>query len=530
MRPGSCESRIRQPSKVLGDMSTHHHRPLDGADALMALALGGMVIVWTLLMAVSHSAPDLDGMEELVWAVSLEWGYTKHPPLPSWLLHGLTQLLGRPLWLPFLAGMSASAAALWFLWLLGREFTTPAKSAVGVLLVSISLYFSIRGTIYNHNTAQLWSVAASIWLFYRALRYQLRSTWIWLGVVCALSILTKYSAVIQFTAFFLFMLRHGSFRDRRNIEGVGLALLAFCAILLPHVLWLVDVNFAPFRYAGDSLDSGGRLEALKDTMSFVGNQLARLSPMLLGWLAWKWWERRRPTTRPGSGNGGNWAKQLTPWDRSFLIWVGLAPSLATLLVSVLLGTRLEAAWGTTFFVLWGFFLFWWIQGDEKETLRRIAIVVIALQLTMALGYALARGPLAWMSGRTARSTFPGAEISATLNGIWSRHLPDTPLRVVASDTWLGGNIALNSGTDVQVFINGRPEESPWLDAEQTMRCGLLVVYSRVTRRGAEPAPELLALAQQAQWSGLAEQRWSSASSPLIDLHWAIIAPTQRCDE
>ena len=509
-------------------MNTYTSRRLDRDDGLMALVLIGLIIIWTALMAFSHSAPDLDGMEELVWAVSLEWGYIKHPPLPSWMLYGLTQVLGRPLWLPFLAGMMSSAAALWFIWLLGREFTTARKAAVGVLLVSTTLYFSIRGNLYNHDTAQLWSIAASTWLFYRALRHQGRITWICLGAVSALSMLTKYSAVIQFTAFFCFMLRHGSFLDRRNLEGLGLALLAFFAVLLPHLWWLISTDFAPFRYAGGSLDAGGRMEALESAMSFIGTQMARLSPMLLAWLAWLWWGRRRPAALEDTGGNSRWSSDLAAWDRSFLLWIGLTPCLATLLVSTLLGTRLVGAWGTTFFILWGYFLFWCIRGNERETLRRIAIVVLVIQLAMALGYAFARGPLAWMSGRSARSTFPGAEISATMNTIWSRHLPDTPLRVIASDTWLGGNIALNSGDDVQVFIDARPEESPWLDAERAVQCGILVVYSRVTRRGAEPAPQLLELARQAQWSGVAEQRWSSARSPLIDLNWAIIPPTADC--
>lgn len=503
-------------------------RGRDGADALVAVFLVGLVVAWTLLMAVSHSAPDLDGMEELVWAVSLEWGYTKHPPLPTWLLYGLTQLLGRPIWLPFFAGMAASAAALWFLWLLGREFTSPAKAAAAMLLVSTTVYFSIRGTIYNHNTAQLWSVAASTWLFYRALRYQRTSSWAWLGAVTALSFLTKYSAVIQLTAFFLFMLRHGSFRDPRNVRGTAVAFATFAIIMLPHLIWLVNSGFAPFHYAGDSLDSGGRWEALKDMGSFVNTQLGRLAPMLAAWLAWWWWQRRTPAAGIEAGDTAPWSRSLTPWDRSFLLWVGITPCAATLVVSAVLGTRLVAAWGTTFFILWGFFLFWLIRGNERETLRRIAIIVIVLQIVMAVGYAVARGPAAWFSGRSARSTFPGAEIALTMNDVWSRHVPGMPLRVVASDTWLGGNIALNSGPDVQVFINGRAEESPWLDLDEARRCGILVVYSRVARRGGEPAPELLALAQSAKWSGLAQQRWSSERSPLIDLNWAILPPEESC--
>lgn len=44
-----------------------------------------MILLWSVLMAISHKAPDLDGMEELVWSASFELGYLKHPP-PS--LHG----------------------------------------------------------------------------------------------------------------------------------------------------------------------------------------------------------------------------------------------------------------------------------------------------------------------------------------------------------------------------------------------------------------------------------------------------------
>ena len=52
------------------------------AQRFLLVYLAGVVFLWTVLCAISHKAPDLDGMEELVWASSLEWGYSKHPPLP----------------------------------------------------------------------------------------------------------------------------------------------------------------------------------------------------------------------------------------------------------------------------------------------------------------------------------------------------------------------------------------------------------------------------------------------------------------
>src|SRR3546814_11507430 len=104
-----------------------------------------------------------------------------------------------------------------------------------MLITSTCIYFSLRGTIYNHNTAQLWSIAAATWLFYRALRYHHLSTWFWLGAISAIATMTKYSAVIQFTAFLCFMFRQGSFNDTPNFNGLACALAPFHLLISPHI-------------------------------------------------------------------------------------------------------------------------------------------------------------------------------------------------------------------------------------------------------------------------------------------------------
>jgi len=497
---------------------------------LVLLFLVGMVGLWTVLCAISHRAPDLDGMEELVWASSLELGYHKHPPVPSWFMHGLTQVFGRPVWLTFFAGQLFSAIALWFIWRLGCEFTTPRKAFVAMLLVSATIYFSLRGTIYNHNTVQLWSIAAATWLFYRALRHRSLAAWAWLGAVAAIAVMTKYSAVIQFFAFFLFMLRQGSLKERDVWKGVGIALCLFAVVLFPHVYWLAANEFQPLRYADSSLEAGGYLAALKSILDFTLDQLARLSPMIVVALAWAYWTKRSDK-RPGhdsrpAGSSQSYASALSRWDRSFLLWVGLTPFIATVAVSALLGTRLVASWGTTFFMLYGFFVLWWMHGDEKRNLRRIAILVIGAHVLMAVGYAIGRGPLAWYSGRDTRSMFPGAIISSHMTALWQKHVPDTPLTLIASDTWLGGNIAIHSGPATQVFIDGSYEESPWLHRSDALDCGLLVVYSKQTK--GDPAPAIRQLFEQGRWQGTAAVPWSSDKSSIIDLNWAIIPPDPSC--
>ena len=497
------------------------------AQRFLLIYLVGMVLIWTVFCAVSHKAPDLDGMEELVWASSLEWGYSKHPPLPSWLMYGLVELFGRPLWLTFFAGQLVSALALWFVFLLGCEFTSPRRALIATLMISVTIYFSLRATIYNHNTAQLWSIAASTWLLFRALRDETMSSWLWLGLVAGLAMLTKYSALVQFAAFFVFMLVHGYLRQPQVWRGILAATVVFSVVILPHMIWLIANDFAPLQYADRSMASeGSYLQVALVALSFSLDQLARLSPMLVLWVGLWWWQRRDGVDTLHTLDTESYAGALTSGTRSFLVWVGLGPLTLTLLVSMLLGLKLGAAWGTTFFILFGYFAFWKMKGNEQAWLYRTAILALVIQILMAAGYALARGPLAYETGRVTRSTFPGPELATKVSQIWSSQVPDHPLRLVASDSWFGGNVAMNVSEETQVFIGADYFQSPWLKPETALDCGVMVLYSPDT--SGFWSNELMALFESAPMKGEFEQQWSSDKSRVFTVKWGLLPPNQNC--
>ncbi len=495
------------------------------------LFLIGMVALWSILCGISHKSPDLDNMEELVWASSFEWGYYKHPPVPAWFMYGLTSLFGKPIWLTFFAGQLFSAIALWFVWLLGCEFTTPKRAFIAMLLVSVTAYFSVRATVYNHNSVQLWSIVASTWLFYRALRYGKTSDWLWLGAACGMAFITKYSALIQFAAFFVFFIRQRHYRQAGVFKGVLWALLTFLVVISPHVHWLFQHSFEPLYYADESIKPiEANFSSLNDIWGFGTTQLGRLAPMFVAWLALLYWNRKNRGKAAGHEAAmpemTRYAASLSAWDRSFLLIVGFSPFVLTVLVSGVLGTALGASWASTFFVLFGFYAFWWIYGDEAMQLRRTAIVVIVIHVLMACGYALGRGPLGYYTGRKTDSTFPGVAISQEMQAVWREHVPGVPLTLVASDTWLGGNIAVHVKPAANVFIDGSLKESPWLKAD-AMKCGMLVAYSKTTN-GNAPGPRIRKLYDQAAFKGVVQQRWSTAKSPLIVIDWGIIAPEAGC--
>ena len=75
--------------------------PLATATRLQApsgrLVVIGMLIfaaVWLLHLAATSLSAPVDNIEQLTWVRSLQWGYYKHPPLPTWLLWLPVQLLG----------------------------------------------------------------------------------------------------------------------------------------------------------------------------------------------------------------------------------------------------------------------------------------------------------------------------------------------------------------------------------------------------------------------------------------------------
>ncbi len=502
----------------------------------VALFLVGIVTLWSILCTISHRSPDADNIEELVWASSFEWGYYKHPPVPTWFLYPLTLVFGKHIWLTFVAAQLSSACALWFVWKLGCEFTGPRRALIAMLMVSVTAYFSIRATTYNHNSAQLWSIVAATWMYYRALHYKRRRDWAWLGVICAIALLTKYSALIQFAAFLVFFLWHGYWRDRRALQGVLIALVPFAILITPHVYWLFHHGFEPIAYADTSIapTAAEHLNVGWELFGFLSTQLGRLSPMLVAWGLLYLWNR----THPGGQKAGqntvrtsttSYARDLHSHDRSFLLIVGLAPTALTILVTGILGTNLGSSWASTFFVLFGFYTYWWLAGNEETNLRRAAIIVASIQIILAVGYAVGRGPLAYYTGYKTDSTYPGTIISHKLQAIWRRQVPDTPLTLIAANTWLGGNIAVHMPKSANVFIDANVRESPWLAGRDLMRCGMLIAFGNGDH-GPGPSDAVRRLYDAAPYKGTVRQHWSTSTSFLLEVHWAIIPPTAACHD
>lgn len=499
---------------------------------LVILLLLLHLALWSVFTGISHRAPDWDNMEELVWASGLEWGYYKHPPLPSWILYGLVSIFGRPVWLTFFTGQLSVILSLWMVWKLGCEMTSQRRALIATLLVSLVAYFTVRGVMNNHNTMQLWSVAGAIWMFYRATRTDSMRAWAMLGFFCGCAFLTKYSALIQFAAFALYLLFTGHLRRAQTWKGIALSTVILVAMVTPHLLWLKQQAAGPIAYAGSEMvpQASYWLE-LQDLFSFSLTNLGRIAAMLLALGIVAVWAARQYKLTPKSARPPKIASELAASDRFFLLLIGFAPLALTMLVAGAMKIPLAAHWATTFFILFGFFSFWVLRsGNDVSLLRKTIIVVVIMQILGAAGYGLARGPLADKSGRPSRATFPGAEVSRQVHAAWQANM-QTPLKLVASDTWLGGNIATHIGTQVQVLIDGDFGKSPWVNEEQADKCGMLVAINRSTVNPDQVDNEVIALMAQSTQHGTLEIPWTKKpGGPIVVVEWGIIPPQPECSE
>lgn len=504
---------------------------------LLLLILGLNLLFWVAFPSLLLSGPDADNMEELVWGNVFQWGYYKHPPLPSWVHYALMSVFGRHIWITFLAAQLSVALGLYFIWRLGCEITSQRNALLAVLLTMPIAYFTTRGVMSNHNTIQLWSVAGSIWMLYRAWRYQQLRDWILLGMFSGFATLTKYSMAVWFLIFIVHLVRSGSLRDARTWKGIlaGTALLV--VMVLPHAMWLYHMKYVlhdranPLDYAADSADIISRADNLLAIWYVLTTTLARLAPMLLAMLVVGGLMRRarRRQAMPAQAAGASIAAHLRPEDRRFILLLALVPFVLTCAVSIAIGTRMIADWTTTYFLMTGLLVFWlYPENSDRRLIKTVLVTVLVIQFLTAAGYAVGRGPLASILGKPGRSNFPSHAVARAAKHAWYSHV-HAPLRFITSDTWLGGNIAIHSGRQAQVLINGDLHDSPWVDPEQLKACGMLVAINASPDTPDVVMPQVAAAMKEAKWTGTySVPATLDPNGPKVIVKWGVVPPAGGC--
>jgi 4-amino-4-deoxy-L-arabinose transferase-like glycosyltransferase len=425
--------------------------------------------VWLLVLDATALAPPADNIEQLVWVRSLEWGYYKHPPLPTFLLWLPAHVLGLSGWTSYLLGAAVTLGAMAIFWRLLCEMRGPAQATLALLATLCITYYNGRLYYYNHNVVLLLCVTAAAWMCWRAFERRQLRWWALLGAALRLGGLAKYQIAVTVMAVACFWVSQRAWRDplhrRGALLGAGVALL----VMLPHLLWLPAHGFAPIRYAMETSLAVhlGVLERLTWTVHWEADQLFNRALPALVLLGIAWASTRRPAA-PSVPDAVPRADRA----RALLLCWGLVPLVFIPFTGIAFGSDLQLQWGTSFLL---FVVPCLKELRPAASWARVSWPTVwkafgAIQLLL-LAITVATSPIGFKPLMDKHwRTFAARRMA---DGIADpvRRLLGGPVRVIVGSGAEPGALSLQLPERPVVLIDGRYERSPWVSANLLASCG-----------------------------------------------------------
>ena len=223
---------------------------------LWPLMLAG-ALLWAVVPGLAFGNLHTDTLEAAYWARSFALGYTKHPPLTSWVIDAVL-FPGR--W--SILGVLSASQLLSFLtgflvWRIVRDRASRSTAAFAAALFLISPVATFYAVQMNHNTVLLPFYAATLLFGLRLLEKGRLVDAIALGLAVGLGILTKYEIVFAVFPLLVLSLIVERFRGIWTNKAAYFSILIATLIFLPHLLWLKDHDWSSVVRAVDSAPING---------------------------------------------------------------------------------------------------------------------------------------------------------------------------------------------------------------------------------------------------------------------------------
>jgi len=206
-------------------------------------------LAWLLALAAAHVvvrvalSPALkwDEAEQMLWSQQLALGYGAQPPLYTWLQWGFNQVFGPSVLALALLKHALLSLAMVLMYQAGRELLTPRGAwwAAGGMLLLPPLGWDLIAD-KTHTALMVAMCCGAWWLLLRIVRRQRPADFAWLGLICGLGMLAKYSFALAAAAMLLAALSVPEARRALLARGWWLTPLVGLLVVLPHDVWLAS--------------------------------------------------------------------------------------------------------------------------------------------------------------------------------------------------------------------------------------------------------------------------------------------------
>lgn len=392
------------------------------------------LIIWTVIPYFSNRNLPLDVIEALAWGQDFDLGYSKHPPLSAWIPGLFFKIFGNKDWIYYLLSQVFIVISFVFLWELSSFFL---KKKIQILLSILTLegiaFFTFETPQFNVNICQIPLWIGTVYFFFKSIKNNKITDWIFLGTFSALGVLTKYIFAYLLISLFFYLIFISSNKKRINFNFLY-ALLTFFLITAPHFQWLIQNDFTTIYYAlkRGGLNEVGIYNHLLNPFKFLINQITVILPfLLLIYFLIKKVKIKIP---------------LNDEKFIFLIFTFLLPFLLILITSLITGSRVRTMWMIPFYSLIGiFFIFLYQNHLNFKKLKNFHILLILFLIVSPTLYSLRSIYL------DSRTSYEGKKIALQIEKEWKTISKDDISNVGFSE-WYAGNLSYQLSNRPKVFL------------------------------------------------------------------------------
>jgi hypothetical protein len=254
--------------------------------------------------------------------------------------------------------MATLGCGLVICWLIALRVVDRRRAFFTVVMLALYPIFNFKGFKYNPDLLQLVTLPLLVLAYLDAFEKRTVRAGVWLGLAGALALMTKYWVLTMIGAIGIAALIHPDRLKFLRSPAPWVAIVTVVVAMVPHLIWLKDVDFAPLTYAGDVYGLSSRAQSLELVLGYIGHNLALLAaPVALAAaaLAWRprWWAllARQPSvlfTGPwsrGVNPGVNKSQALNIWIIQIVVAIG--PPLGGVAFAIYMKTD----WGISLFFL-----------------------------------------------------------------------------------------------------------------------------------------------------------------------------------
>src|SRR5260370_40393998 len=185
--------------------------------------------------------------------------------------------------------MTTVGVGLVICWFIALRVVDRRRAFLVVVMLALYPIFNFKGFKYNPDLLQLVTLPLLVLAYLHAFEKRNLRAGLWLGLASALALMTKYWVLTMIGAVGLAALIHPDRLLFLRSPAPWVAIVTLIVAMIPHLVWLREVDFVPLTYAGDVYGLSSRAQNIQLVLGYICHNLALLAaPVVLAANALAW--------------------------------------------------------------------------------------------------------------------------------------------------------------------------------------------------------------------------------------------------